>query len=69
MITPEDLVLNAPPLVVYPSDVTGKTVRERSRLNQILLVRLSPDQLDATTRSRAADGIRGVHRHLHACGL
>ena len=57
VITPEDLVLNAPPLLVYPSDVTGKTVRERSRLNQILLVRLSPDQLDATTRSRAADGI------------
>ena len=57
VITPADLVLNAPPLVVYPSDITGKTVRERSRLNQILLVRLSPDQLDAATRQRAADGI------------
>lgn len=57
VVTPADLVLNAPPLVVYPSDLTGKAVRERSRLNQILILRLSVDQLDAATRRRAADGI------------
>jgi rieske iron-sulfur protein len=43
--------------MVYPIDPSSRVVRDGSRLNQILLVRLAPDELDEDTRAGSADGI------------
>lgn len=56
-VTPDDVVLNAAPLSVYPLDGASGVTRENSRLNQILLLRLDPASLDDATRARAIDGI------------
>ena len=56
-ITSADIELNAAPLSVYPQDPISGVTRENSRLNQILVLRLDPASLDASTRARAVDGI------------
>jgi Rieske Fe-S protein len=56
-ITLADLPLGGAPVTAYPMDPKIKVVRDDSRLNQVLLVRLSPDDLADDTRSRAAEGI------------
>jgi rieske iron-sulfur protein len=56
-VTPEHLSVDTPPVMVYPIDPASRVVRDGSRLNQILLVRLAPEELDAETRARSADGI------------
>jgi Rieske Fe-S protein len=57
LITLADLPAGGPPLTAYPMDPTARVVRDDSRLNQVLLVRLDPNQLNGDTRARAADGI------------
>jgi len=57
VITPGDLLAGKPPVMVYPIDASSRVVRDGSRLNQILLVRLPPDELDEDTRARSADGV------------
>lgn len=57
VITLADLPAGGPPLTAYPMDASSKVVRDDSRLNQILLVRLDPNALQGDTRSRSADGI------------
>jgi rieske iron-sulfur protein len=52
-----DLLAGTPPVMVYPIDPGSRVVRDGSRLNQILLVRLAPDELDDDTRARSADGV------------
>jgi rieske iron-sulfur protein len=54
-----DLPAGGPPLTAYPIDPKSKVVRDDSRLNQVLLVRLDPRGLDSDTSARAADGIVG----------
>lgn len=54
-----DLPSAGSPITVYPMDPATKVVRDDSRLNQILLVRLDPGALNGDTRARAADGIVG----------
>jgi len=54
-----DLPSAGAPITVYPMDPATKVVRDDSRLNQILLVRLDPGALNGDTRARAADGIVG----------
>lgn len=56
-ITLADLPAGGPPLTAYPMDPTAKVIRDDSRLNQILLVRLDPSRLNGETRERAADGV------------
>jgi len=56
-VTLADLPAGGPPLTAYPLDPTTQTIRDDSRLNEILLVRLDPKALTADTRTRAADGI------------
>ena len=56
-ITPADLKLGGPPLQAWPQDPKTSVVRSGSRLNEILLVRLDPAELDDDTRAHAADGI------------
>jgi len=57
VIMPEDVPLGGPQLFSYPMDPVTGVVRDGSRLNQVMLVRLDPMDLNNETRGRAADGI------------
>jgi rieske iron-sulfur protein len=57
VVTLSDLPVDAPPVLVYPVDPKSRVVRDGSRLNQVLLVRLDPGELDEDTRVRSASGI------------
>lgn len=57
LIKPNDLKLGGPPLHAWPQDPKTSVVRSGSRLNEILIVRLEPAELDEDTRAHAADGI------------
>jgi Rieske Fe-S protein len=52
-----DVPAGGPPVPVFPIDAKSGVVRDGSRLNQVLLVRLGTADLDEATRARAADGI------------
>lgn len=56
-ITVADLPEGGPPLIAFPMDPASSLVRDGSRLNQILLVRIGAAELTDETRSRAADGV------------
>ncbi|MCP5233929.1 MAG: Rieske 2Fe-2S domain-containing protein [Zoogloeaceae bacterium] len=58
--TPLDLASLAvgdKPLIAYPFDPATRTVRDGSRLNRVLLIRLDPAGFDERTRARAAEGV------------
>lgn len=55
-ISETDLALGGPPVLAWPIDPATKTVRDGSRLNQVLLLRLDVSGFDQTTRERAAEG-------------
>lgn len=55
-ITLADLPAGGLPLIAFPMDPISKVVRDDSRLNQALLVRLDSNDLNTETRARAADG-------------
>ena len=57
IIKPQDLKLGGPPVHAWPKDPKTSVIRNGSRLNEILVVRLDPAALDDETRPRAADGI------------
>jgi rieske iron-sulfur protein len=45
------------PVLAWPMEPAGNLVRNGSRLNKIVLVRLDPESLVGQTRERAADGV------------
>lgn len=57
IITPQDLKLGGPPVRAWPKDPKTSVIRNGSRLNEVLVVRLDPAELDDETRSHSADGI------------
>lgn len=57
LITAADLPAGGPPVHAWPKDPTTSVVRSASRLNEILIIRLDPAELDEKTRARAIDGI------------
>jgi rieske iron-sulfur protein len=57
VIRPQDLKLGGPPMHAWPKDPKTSVIRTGSRLNELLVVRLDPAELDDVTRSHAADGI------------
>jgi rieske iron-sulfur protein len=57
IIEPQDLKLGGPPLRAWPKDPKTSVIRNGSRLNEILVVRLDPAELDDETHARSADGI------------
>jgi Rieske Fe-S protein len=57
IIKPGDLKLGGPPLRAWPRDPKTSVIRKGSRLNEILIIRLDPAELDDDTRGHAADGI------------
>jgi Rieske Fe-S protein len=57
VITPADVVLGAKQLLAYPMHPATQRVRDGSRLNQLIVVRLDTAKLTAETLARAADGV------------
>ena len=57
LITLADLPSGGAPVTAFPMDPAGRVVRDDSRLNQVLLIRLDPSQLNPDTRARAVDGV------------
>jgi rieske iron-sulfur protein len=57
IIKPGDLTLGGPPLRAWPKDPKTSVVREGSRLNEILVVKLDPAELDDDAKARAVDGV------------
>ena len=53
-LSPKDI---AGPVIAWPMDPAAKLIRNGSRLNKALLVRLDPETLVGPTRERAADGV------------
>jgi len=71
VIAPADVVLGAKQVLAYPMQPTNRRVRDGSRLNQLILVRVPPEKLIGETRARAADGVvaySGVCTHT-GCDL
>ena len=56
-LTPDDIPLASEQTMAWAMDPVDKTVRNGERLNRILLVRFSPEQLSAETSVRAAQGV------------
>jgi len=57
VITPGDVALGAKQLLAYPMNLATQRVRDGTRLNQLLVVRLDPAKLAPATLARAAEGI------------
>ena len=54
-LSPTDIA--SPQVIAWPMEPTAKLIRNGSRLNKVLLVRLDPAMLVGPTRERAADGV------------
>jgi Rieske Fe-S protein len=57
VIAPADVALGAKQILAYPMQPTTRRIRDGSRLNQLIVVRLPPEKLFDATRARAADGV------------
>src|SRR5262245_37022550 len=57
VITLADLPVGGRPVMAWPMEPASKTLRDGSRLNQIVLVRLDAESLDEATRAHAVDGV------------
>jgi hypothetical protein len=58
-LKPDDLPLDGKQTLAWPMDPETKTVRNGSRLNKVLLLRLDPEGFDPETKERAVDGVVG----------
>lgn len=56
-IKPDDLPIADDPTLAYPKDPAADVVRDGSRLNQLVVVRLDPASLGGETAAHAADGV------------
>jgi len=56
-LTPGDIPLGLKQTMAWSMDPTDKTVRNGSRLNRVLLVRLDAEKLAPETESRAVNGV------------
>jgi len=56
-LTPADVVAGSTPTIAWPMSPDDKVVRNGSRLNRLVIVRLDAAALAARTRQRAADGV------------
>lgn len=53
----DDLTEGGPQVLAWAADKESGVVRNGSRLNQILVIRLAPASLDDPTKSRSVDGV------------
>jgi rieske iron-sulfur protein len=54
-LRPADIAMDAPPVMAWPMDPTGKTLRKANRLNEILLIRLNPTAAVDTASAAVGD--------------
>jgi Rieske Fe-S protein len=59
VITPQALPVGGPPVIAYPTDPATQTLRNGSRLNRVLLIRLAQEDLTEQTRAVAGEGVVG----------
>jgi rieske iron-sulfur protein len=59
IVTPQDVPAGGPPVIAYSMDPGTRAVRDGSRLNRVLLVRLAPADFTEPTRAATADGVVG----------
>jgi Rieske Fe-S protein len=52
-----DIAVDATPVMALPFDSSSGTVRDGTRLNRILLLRIDPKDMEPAARERAADGV------------
>jgi rieske iron-sulfur protein len=57
IIAPGDVPLGGPPVAAFPLDTKSGRVRNRSRLNRVVLIRLAPQEIEENTRIHSAEGI------------
>ena len=57
VIKPDDLKAGGPPVRAWPKDPKTSVVRDGSRLNEILVIKLDPAELDEETRARSVEGV------------
>ena len=57
IITPRDLPLGGPQVFAYPMDPTTKLVKDSSRLNQVILARLEPEEISERIRKKTVAGV------------
>jgi len=57
VITVEEVPFEGPQIVAYPMDPVTGTVRDETRLNQVILIRLDPASLSEETLMRSAGGV------------
>jgi Rieske Fe-S protein len=57
VIKPDDLPLGGPQALAWPFDPASNVTRDGNRLNQVLVLRLDPGELDDDTKARSANGI------------
>ncbi len=56
-LKPDDLPLDGKQTLSWPMDPETKTLRNGSRLNKVLLLRLDPEGFDPATKEHAAAGV------------
>ncbi len=56
-LRPADLPLGGQQTMAWPMDPSDNTLRNGSRLNRVLLLRMDAEKLSPETKSRAADGV------------
>jgi rieske iron-sulfur protein len=56
-LKPDELPLGGNPTMAWPMDPQTSIVRNGSRLNKVLLLRLDPEGFDPETRDHAAEGV------------
>lgn len=56
-LKPDDLPLDGKQTFAWPMDPTTSTVRNGSRLNKVLVLRLDPEGFDPETKGRTIDGV------------
>jgi rieske iron-sulfur protein len=57
VIKPQDLKSSGPFVRAWPKDPKTSVIRKGSRLNEVVVLKLDPAELDDDTRARSADGI------------
>lgn len=57
IIKPGELKSGGPYVRAWPKDPKSSVIRKGSRLNELVVVKLDPADLDEDTRARSADGI------------
>ncbi|MBL8471458.1 MAG: Rieske (2Fe-2S) protein [Rhodocyclaceae bacterium] len=56
-LTSADIKFEKKQLIVWPQDAKSSKLRDGSRLNRIVVIKLDPKQMDADTAKAAADGV------------